>query len=327
MHPANLLFPEGLSFVENSSRLPAFEELYQWADQQSGPVGLAAAGGADLTVLEALSKATARGWVRPIVCGDESQIRELAAKSQIDLSLFTIINSENPAQAAVEQIHSGAAQVLMKGQVATPDLMKAVLNREAGLRTGRVVCQMVLMEISRDNKTFLMTDTGITVSPNLEQKRDLLNHLVETARSLDCSCPKIAIMSATEKVTPALPDTLDAQSLAEEAASSKIFGTCEVEGPLSFDLAYARTAGKRKQIDSQVIGQADGMLFPDLLSANLTVKAMMYAADSRFGGILCGTSAPVVFMSRADDVATRLNSLAYTLKILSSRSCTQDGEK
>ena len=304
--------------MNETSRLPTFEELYQSADELSPSVGVAVAGGDDPTVLEALAEAANRGWVHPIVCGKQVRILELVDELSIDLSAFTVIDSETPAITAVQQIHTGHAELLMKGQVATPDLMKAVLNKQTGLRTGRIICQMVLMEIPKDDQSFLMTDTGITVSPTLEQKRDLLNHLIETAASLGCLFPKIAIMSATEKVNPALPDTLDAETLTKEGASG-VYGHSVVEGPLSFDLAYAQTAGSRKQIDSQVIGQADGMLFPDLLSANLTVKAIMYAANSRFGGMLCGTSAPVVFMSRADDVTTRLNSLAYTLKILHKR--------
>ena len=304
--------------MNETSRLPTFEELYQSADELSQPVGVAVAGGDDPTVLEALAEAASRGWVKPVVCGKQARILELADKLPIDLAAFTVIDSETPAITAVQQIHASHAELLMKGQVATPDLMKSVLNKETGLRTGRIICQMVLMEIPKDDRSFLMTDTGITVSPTLEQKRDLLNHLIETAVSLGCKFPKIAIMSATEKVNPALPDTLDAETLTKEGANGA-YGKSVVEGPLSFDLAYAQTAGSRKQIDSQVIGQTDGMLFPDLLSANLTVKAIMYAADSRFGGMLCGTSAPVVFMSRADDVTTRLNSLAYTLKILQNR--------
>ncbi len=310
--------------MDGTSKLPAFEELYRQADRSEQPVGVAVAGGDDPTVLEALATAAKRGWIEPIVCGDQSRIDKLAEELQIDLAAFTVIDSQTPAISAVEQIHAGNARLLMKGQVATPDLMKAVLNKETGLRTGQVICQMVLMEIPKDRKSFLMTDTGITVSPTLQQKRELLSHLIATAKSLGCAVPKIALMSATEKVNALLPDTLDAETLKKEAADAE--EEFEVDGPLSFDLAYAETAGNRKQLDSRVIGQADGMLFPDLLSANLTVKAMMYAADSRFGGMLCGTSAPVVFMSRADDVSTRLNSLAYTLKILKSRnsSCTKE---
>ena len=300
------------------SALPNFEVLYQRADAATEPVGVAVAGGDDVTVLEAVSEAARRGWITPWLCGDTDRIARLAEAASIDLQPMQLVNSAAPAQAAVELIHHGQAQLLMKGQIATPDLMKAVLNKETGLRTGRIICQMVLMEIPRDNKVFLLTDTGITIAPTREQKIDLLQHLLETARRLGQHTPRIAIMSATEKTNPQLPDTLDAEVLTSLSREGQ-FGPCEVAGPLSFDLAYASRAGEKKKLDNPVLGHADGLLFPDLTSANLTVKAIMYTADCRFGGVLCGTSAPVVFMSRADDTPTRLNSLAYTLQMLRSR--------
>ncbi len=299
----------------SSRTLPSFKELYASADALREPVGVAVAGGDDPTVLAAAAEGIRRGWIRPLLCGDASRVRALAAEQGIELSGCTIIDAEQPAVAAVECIHRGEARLLMKGQIATPDLMKAVLNRETGLRTERVICQMVLMEIPRDQRVFLLTDTGITIAPTLEQKTDLIRHLVETARLLGCPEPRLAVMSATEKVNAALPDTLDAEFLTNEGRQGR-WGACQVSGPLSFDLAYHRGAGDKKRLEDPVIGHADGMLFPDLVSANLTVKAIMYTADCHFGGVLRGTSAPVVFMSRADDTATRLNSLAYTLNLL-----------
>ena len=207
----------------------------------------------------------------------------------------------------------------MKGQIATPALMKAVLSRETGLRTSRCICQVVLMEIPRDRRRFLLADTGITIQPTLDQKADILQSLVEVATVLrepgSADLPRVAAMAATEKVSEAMPDTLDAAELARRNAAGDFPG-CLVEGPLSFDLAYAADAGEKKKIEGGVVGAADAMLFPDLLSANLTVKAIMYTADCRFGGVLCGTACPVVFMSRADTTATRLNSLALTLRML-----------
>ncbi len=295
--------------------LPTFDELFAEADRLREQVGVAVAGGDDLTVLQALAEARQRGWVRPILCGDGERTRQLADDSGIDLAGFTLLPAEQPAVTAVERIRLGEAQLLMKGQIATPELMKGVLQRETGLRTNRIICQMVLMEIPRDQRTFLLTDTGITIAPTREQKLDLLQHILETAQRLGCASPRVALMSATEKVNPALPDTLDAEFLLE--AGARLYGGAGcISGPLSFDLAYDRRAGERKRLEDPVIGQADGMLFPDLTSANLTVKAIMYTAACRFGGVLCGTSAPVVFMSRADDTPTRLHSLAYALKLL-----------
>ncbi len=133
----------------------------------------------------------------------------------------------------------------------------------------------------------------------------------------EADLPRVGVMAATEKVTDAMPDTLHAAELARRSAGGEFPG-CLVEGPLSFDLAYAALAGAKKRIAGGVVGAADAMLFPDLLSANLTVKAIMYTADCRFGGLLCGAACPVVFMSRADTTATRLNSLALTLRMVDS---------
>lgn len=296
--------------------LHSFKALYQAADELTTPVPVAAAGGADATVIQALELARRRGWVRPILTGDPEKIHQTATGIDADLSSFEIIADQaDSAVEAVRAVREGRARLLMKGQIPTPSLMKAVLDKEHGLRTGKTICQIVLMEIERDERSFLMTDTGVTIQPTLEQKQQLIELIVETAQRLGASTPRVALMSATEKVTPALPDTLETQQLVERGEQGT-FGDCLVQGPLSFDLAYASEAGQRKGIAGTVTGAADAMVFPDLLSANLTVKGIMYTANCRFGGVLRGTTSPVVFMSRADNVETRLNSLAYALHLL-----------
>lgn len=299
--------------------LMGFDDLYRFADELPNPVCVAAAGGADPTVLEALSLAQRRGWIEPVLTGTGAEIEQLASDLQIDLTGFRIVDSQDPAAAAVAEVKAGRAQALMKGQIATPSLMKAVLSREVGLRTDRCICQVVLMEIPRDRRRFLLSDTGITIHPTLDQKADILQSLAEVAGVLreagSTDQPRIAAMAATEKASESMPDTLDAAELTRRNEAGEFPG-CLVQGPLSFDLAYATDAGEKKRIEGGVVGAADAMLFPDLLSANLTVKAIMYTADCRFGGVLCGTSSPVVFMSRADTTTTRLNSLALTLRML-----------
>ena len=299
--------------------LLGFDELYAAADALTQPVGVAAAGGADATVIQALSIAAHRGWVQPILTGDPTRIRELAASLEVDITRFEIIEEDSDsARRAVQCVREGRARLLMKGQIPTPSLMKAVLDKNEGLRTNRTICQMVLMEIERDQRRFLMTDTGITIRPGIEQKQQLIDMSVETARALGAETPRIALMAATEKVNAAMPDTQEAEQLVADAHAGRFPGAI-VQGPLSFDLAYAVDAGQKKGIGGEVTGAADAMVFPDLLSANLTVKGIMYTANCRFGGVLCGTSAPVVFMSRADTVETRVNSLAYTIHLLASR--------
>ncbi len=299
--------------------LPTFGELHERASRSAAPVTVAVAGAHDPSVIEAAGIAAARGWVHPILVGPDEEIRATAAALSLDLAGMTILHADhaNIASAAVAEVRAGRAGVLMKGQIATPSLMAAVLDPEHGLRTGKVICQVVLMEIPRDDRRFLMADTGITIRPNLVKKAEILRGAVAIAHALGLARPRVALVAASETVKASMPETVHARELTGRGERGEFPG-CVLQGPLSFDLAYAAQAGSRKRIDGAVVGAADIMLFPDLLSANLTVKAVMYTADCRFGGVLCGTSAPVVFMSRADDTTTRLNSLVLALTILAS---------
>lgn len=308
--------------------LPKFEELFAHLDDHRPQVRVVAAGGADATVLEAMSAAAERGWIEPMVTGHAPAIHQLANSLSVSLDPFQVIDvpesagdTPAPALAAVAEIHAGRAAILMKGQIATPHLMKAVLQKEGGLRTGQAICQVVLMELLSHDRRFLMTDTGITITPTLDQKKQMIEHLVKAGRGLASMSPtaspsddvfRIGLMAATEKVSEAMPDTLDCPALCELANESR-YSHCLIEGPLSFDMAMDAAATSRKGLDRRIAGNADAMLFPSLQSANLTVKAIMYTAHCRFGGMLMGTTHPVVFMSRADETATRLNSLALAI--------------
>jgi phosphotransacetylase len=295
--------------------LPSFDQLFAAADAQAAQVPVAVAGGADRTVLEALRSACDRGWVAPLLAGRAAEMQHTAAACGVALDGFALLDTEDPATAAATAVRDGRARLLMKGQIATPALMAAVLDPAAELRTGHVICQVVLMEVLPAGRRFLLADTGITIRPRIEQKADILRSAVGVARALGVAEPHVALLAATESVTEKMPDTLDAADLEQRGARGEFPG-CVVQGPLSFDLAYAADAADRKRVAGPVPGAADVLLFPDLLSANLTVKAIMYTANCRFGGVLCGTMCPVVFMSRADSTATRLHSLALALKLL-----------
>ena len=304
--------------------LPDFQTLMSQADAERAGVKVIAAGGADATVLEAMSSAAQRGWIQPVLTGQLNEIESVAHSVGVDLAPFEVVHcaADQMAQQAVREIQAGRAAMLMKGQIATPDLMRAVLSSEHGLRTGRTICQVVLMEIQRDRRTFLMSDTGICIDPTVGNKREILEHCIGMAHALGLHRPAAALMAATEKVTESMPDTVQAQELVELACSGEpdagVLSGCDLQGPLSFDLAYASDAGSKKKISGNVVGAADIMVFPDLKSANLTVKGIMYTADCQFGGVLCGATVPVVFMSRADSTHTRLNSLALALAVRSS---------
>ncbi|HVX64794.1 MAG TPA: phosphate acyltransferase, partial [Pirellulales bacterium] len=228
---------------------------------------------------------------------------------------FSLLDTDEPAVAAVAAVRSGRAKMLMKGQIATPALMRAVLDSVSGLRTDRVVCQIPLVELRPSERRFLMADTGICIQPSVRQKLNILTSAVNLAQALGAETPRVALMAASETVKESMPETLEAAEIARRAAAGELPG-CPVQGPLSFDLAFAAEASEKKQISGPVAGAADVMLFPNLLSANLTIKAIMYTADCRFGGVLCGAQCPVVFMSRADTTATRLNSLALAARLV-----------
>jgi phosphate butyryltransferase len=301
--------------MDNAIPLPTFDNLHAWADTRRQPIVVAVVGGADRTVMQALHLAEGRGWVTPCYAGRRDELQRCAGEAGLTLRPGEVFDTDAPADTALLLVREGKAQLLMKGQISTPELLKAVLDPGNGFRTGRVIGQVVLMEIIPSQRQFLLVDTGICIQPTLEQKADLLASAVQVARKLGCIRSRVAVMAATEKVTEAMPETLDAVEL-ESRSLGGVFGDCVVQGPLSFDVAYAADAGEKKRVPGQVVGAADVMLFPNLAAANLTVKAIMYTADCRFGGVLVGLPCPVVFMSRADSVATRLNSLALALRLL-----------
>jgi phosphotransacetylase len=295
--------------------LPDFDDLFQQEDDRRTPVPVVAVGGAEPTVLQALRTACDRGWVTPIVTGREAEIRRAAEAAGVELHGIRLIDTEEPAVGGVAEVRAGRARMLMKGQIATPALLRAMLDAERGVRTGRVICQVVLLDVPRDRRRFLLADTGICIRPTLPQKIDILRSAVEVAHALGEPSPRVAVMAASESVSDAMPETGEAAELQRRGQAGEI-GGCVVQGPLSFDLAYAVDAGEKKRIQGPVAGAADVMLFPDLSSANLTVKAIMYTADCRFGGVLCGAACPVVFMSRADRTETRVRSLALALNLV-----------
>jgi phosphotransacetylase len=299
--------------------LLSFDQLYQRADTLRQRVPVAVAGGADQTVLQALRSASERGWVKPWIFGKARDVHQTANECGIRVDEFEVVDTEDAPAAAVARVQSRKACLLMKGQIATPALMKAVLDPTSGLRTGRVICQVVMIELNGTARRFLLADTGICIHPTLAQKIDILRSAVTLAHSLGAECPRVAGMAATEATVASMPETLDAAELQRLNLAGEIAG-CLVRGPLSFDMAFDADASAKKQRGELDFGMADVMLFPDLLSANLTVKAIMYTAACRFGGVLCGAACPVVFTSRADTATTRLNSLALALHSLSSGS-------
>jgi phosphotransacetylase len=302
--------------------LDSFDDLYRRADTVRPRIPVAVAGGADPTVLEAIRVAVDRAWIEATLVGSADEIRDVAKVSGVALDGIHVVDAADAvavAATAATVARSTPGCMLMKGQIATPLLMKALLDPVAGLRTERVICQVVLLELTDSGRRLLLADTGVCIQPILPQQIDILQSAVDLAHRLGVAEPRVACLAASESTSPTMPETLQAAELQERNRRGEIVG-CVIRGPLSFDLAFDAEAAARKRLVDPNFGVADILLFPNLLSANLTVKAIMYTAHCRFGGVLCGTSSPVVFMSRADTATTRLNSLALAMRLRSSDS-------
>lgn len=286
-------------------------ELLQKA-REYGPLRLSVAAAEDEEVLLAVKEALEQGIATPLLVGKEEKIRALAEQVGLDLAGIPVINAEETstcARRAVELVSSGRADLLMKGLMPTADVLRAVLDKDIGLRTGRILSHVMIYEVSGYDRLFFLTDGGMNPAPDLQQKADIVANAVEAAHALGIAQPKVAALAAVEVVNPDMPATLDAAALAQMGARGQIKG-CIIDGPLALDNAISPEAAQHKGITSPVAGRADILLVPDIEAGNLLGKAMTYFGRARSAGIIVGARAPVVLVSRADSHETKLLSIA-----------------
>ena len=275
----------------------------------------------DEPVLEAIKAAKERGISDAILVGDESLIRELANKIDMDLSLFEIVNEPNIGKATLEAIKlvsSGKADMVMKGLVDTATFLRAVLNKEVGLRTGKLMSHVAVFEIEGIDRLILLTDAAFNTYPDLKAKIQILNNSVNVAKACGINMPKVAPVCAVEVVNTDMPATIDASLLSKMNDRGQIKG-CIVDGPLALDNALSEEAAHHKGITGEVAGKADILLLPNIESANVMYKTLTYTSKSRNGGLLVGTSAPVILTSRADSFETKVNSIALAALVSESK--------
>ncbi|WP_374713507.1 phosphate acyltransferase [Symbiobacterium terraclitae] len=222
---------------------------------------------------------------------------------------------ENPAeaaQAAVAAVRSGGAQLLMKGLVQTADIMRAVLNRDNGLRTGRALSHACVVQVPGWPRLLHITDIALNVAPDLSRKADILRNQVQVAHALGNPRPKVAVIAAVETVNPDMAATVDARALQEMAERGEL-GECVVQGPLALDLALSAEAGATKGVSGPVVGAADVLLMPDLEAGNVLYKGLVCLAGADSAGIVVGARCPIVLLSRSDSAAAKLNSIALAV--------------
>ncbi|MBS2132163.1 bifunctional enoyl-CoA hydratase/phosphate acetyltransferase (plasmid) [Burkholderia thailandensis] len=294
---------------------PVPRSLQQLVDKAKtlGPVRVAVADAEQDLVIETMREAQEQGWIEPRLVGMPRAIRELAQAARWAVRDEWIVAATGDAEAAanaVALVRDGAADVVMKGRLHTDVLMHALLDTERGLRLpGRRVSHVFVMEMASHPKLLGVTDAAINIAPDLNAKAQILQNAIDLFALAGIENPKVAVLSAVETVNPAIVSTLDAASLTQMARRGQLHGAI-VDGPLAFDNAISADAAREKGIVSDVAGDADLLLVPDLVSGNILVKDLTYLAGSVAAGVVTGLSAPVVLTSRADSPAARLASLA-----------------
>ena len=275
----------------------------------------------DEPVLEAVKAAKDRGIADAILVGDKSKIEEIAAKIDMDLSSFEIIHEEDVKKAAllaIKLVSSGAADMVMKGLVDTATFLRSVLNKEVGLRTGNLMSHVSVFEIEGIDRLILLTDAAFNTYPDLKQKIQIINNSVMVAKACGIQEPKVAPVCAVEVVNPDMPATVDAALLSKMSDRGQIKG-CIVDGPLALDNALSEEAAHHKGVTGPVAGKADILVLPNIDVANVMYKSLTYTAQTKNGGILVGTSAPVILTSRADSFETKVNSIALAALVSEGR--------
>ncbi|EHI97214.1 phosphate butyryltransferase [Clostridium sp. DL-VIII] len=266
----------------------------------------------DEPVLEAIKEATENNIAEAILVGDKQQIHEIAKKIDLDLSDYEIMDIKDPKKAtleAVKLVSSGHADMLMKGLVDTATFLRSVLNKEVGLRTGKLMSHVAVFDIEGWDKLLFLTDAAFNTYPELKDKAGMINNAVVVAHSCGIEIPNVAVVCPVEVVNENMSSTVDAALLAKMSDRGQFKG-CVVDGPFALDNAISEEAAHHKGVKGEVAGKADILLLPNIETANVMYKTLTYFAKSRNGGLLVGTSAPVILTSRADSFETKVNSIA-----------------
>ncbi len=274
------------------------------------PFTLSVAAAEDKELLLAIKRACDMGFIKPILVGHKEKIYAIA--KEIDLKHYDIVSGESPEESAakaVSLVKSGDAQVLMKGLVNTSVYMRAILNKENGLRTGRLISMLAVYELPQYHKLLFCTDSGINVSPDLSQKKDILNNALIAMKGIGINNPKVAALTANELVDEKIQSTVDARGLVDMVAHGDIL-PCIIEGPIAFDVAFSKEAAHHKSIDSKIAGDCDMLVFPNIETGNVLGKSWLHFNNAKWAGIVLGAANPIILGSRSDTEEIKINSIA-----------------
>ena len=265
----------------------------------------------DHNSLGAVLKAAGKGIVIPVLVGDKNKIKQESDENGFDLSGIEIMHEPNDKMAvekSIRLINEGAADILMKGNIKTPDLLKGVLNKEWGLRTGKLLNHLALFQVETYHKLLAVTDVAMNIAPNLQDKISIINNSVTVLHKLGVEMPKIAVLGAIEIVDEKMSATLDAALLSKMNQREQISG-CIIDGPLAFDNAISAQSAKYKKIKSEVAGDCDLLLVPDIEVGNILYKSLVFLSNAEVASMIVGAKAPIVLTSRSDSEKSKFNSI------------------
>jgi len=291
--------------------LRTFDEVLNKA-KDYGPKKMAVASAGAEDVLKAVEAARKEGLTESILVGDKKEIFRIANEMGIDLANYEIIDKSDKTKAAryaVELVRNKKVSILMKGMLGTARILRAILDKEIGLRTDRMLSHVYTLQIKGYNRLLTMTDGAMNISPDLKQKAQIIQNAIYYGHSMGIEKPRVAVVAALELVNPDMPATIDAACLAKMSERGQIIGGI-VDGPLGFDNAISKEAANHKGIESPVSGEVDIVLVPNIESGNIFAKGLVYLAKAVPAGLLLGAKAPVVLVSRSDSIQSKLYSIA-----------------
>ncbi|MEN8156589.1 MAG: bifunctional enoyl-CoA hydratase/phosphate acetyltransferase [Bacteroidota bacterium] len=265
----------------------------------------------DAHSLSAVAEAAKQEIIRPILVGDIEKTRGLAEILNLDISKFEMVQADDAREAviqSVKMVHDRKADVLMKGRVGTSAMLKAVLNKEYGLRTGNLLSHFAYFEVETYHKLIAVTDVAMNIAPTLTEKIAILNNSVRVLNNLGIEMPKVAVLGAVEKVNTDMDATLDAALLSKMNQRDQILN-CIVDGPLAFDNAISVESAKHKEIKSDVAGDTDLLLMPDIEVGNVLYKTLVFFAKAKVASMIVGAAAPIVLTSRSDSEQAKFDSI------------------
>lgn len=307
--------------------MKTFAELLDEA-KKCPPKRVAIAVAEDGEVLEAARACQENGIAAAVLVGDAVEISKIAKDRKIDINSFEVIHepdNESAVRRAVLMVHTGKADMLMKGAIHSPVVLKAVLDKNIGLRVGRGLTHVAVFESPGYDRLMLMTDAGMNIMPTFEQKVDMVKNAVCVAKSLKIDTPKVAVIAGLELVNPDMPSTVDAAMLSKMAERGQL-KDCIVDGPLSLDLALSQESARAKGVAGPVAGQADILVLANIDAANVLYKALVFLGGAKITGLVVGAKAPVILTSRADSHEAKLVSVALGVLMTSKDSVKVNGQ-